>query len=323
MKPVRSLALLALAAACAFADATLEGPMLGLVYDSAMHRLRPVFGIPGAAATGDALDLGVDLSQAAVSPSRAFAVALAGDSNDAALVVWNSGTPSLTKLSGVASGADRILLSPSGNSAAFYFAQAGHVQIVTGLPDNPTVFRDVDLSFLGAAPAGFAVSDSAILVASVADANAPGMYIFAASGDLRRIPLTAGASAIAFLRGSSDVVLADGGNIVLIRDITGTAAATLLSPDPDGTRKPVAVGVSPDNSRAIVADASGTILTLNFAGSPAVSIDCGCTPAGLFGFGQVLRLTEFSKDPLLILDPASAAPRILFVPPPAAGGGAQ
>jgi len=57
------------------------------------------------------------------------------------------------------------------------------------------------------------------------------------------------------------------------------------------------------------------------SGGPAITLDCACTPTGLFRLAgaATFRLTELAGGPLQVLD-ANAAPRIVAVPPPVQAG---
>jgi hypothetical protein len=73
-----------------------------------------------------------------------------------------------------------------------------------------------------------------------------------------------------------------------------------------------------DTVRVLVANAGTANLTiLARDGAPAVSIPCGCQPAGLtrLAGNSVYRLTEPSKDPMWLLDAGAADARIVAVPP--------
>jgi hypothetical protein len=68
----------------------------------------------------------------------------------------------------------------------------------------------------------------------------------------------------------------------------------------------------------LVANAGAANLTiLARDGTPAVSISCGCQPAGLtrLSGNSVYRLTELSKEPVWLLDAGAADARIVAVPP--------
>src|SRR5260370_20859567 len=78
---------LALAAASTVAyPASLEGPRMGMVFDSSMRAIRPILGIPGAAVMGDPLKTILDLRRVAISPQQYYALAAQGEHNELALL---------------------------------------------------------------------------------------------------------------------------------------------------------------------------------------------------------------------------------------------
>ncbi|MGH9663420.1 MAG: hypothetical protein ACRD9L_03235, partial [Bryobacteraceae bacterium] len=146
---MRPLAFFALAGTLLAASQPVSGPVLGYVLDDSAHRVRPLLGIAGASVAGQPLDAGADLYQAAFSPAHDFILALAGDALTPLLIV--PGQPGVP-IKGALSGATQIVLSPQGSSAVLYFKKAATAQILTGLPEAPSVARSVDLSLLPAAP---------------------------------------------------------------------------------------------------------------------------------------------------------------------------
>src|SRR5205807_6208833 len=58
---------------------TVGGPSSGYVFDPSVKVVRQIRGIPGAAIMGEALDLGLAVTSAEVSPRGDSAVALAAD----------------------------------------------------------------------------------------------------------------------------------------------------------------------------------------------------------------------------------------------------
>src|ERR1700730_4673674 len=127
--------------------AQVSAPQLGWVPDGA--RIRPVYGIPAAAAIGPALATDQDFSRIAASPSRNYVLVSAGPTSAQAGVVSIYTTESgLIPLDGAGGAPDIVTLSPRGSGAALWFSSINQVQIVTGLPDAPAI-RQLDASFLG------------------------------------------------------------------------------------------------------------------------------------------------------------------------------
>jgi hypothetical protein len=58
-----------------------------------------------------------------------------------------------------------------------------------------------------------------------------------------------------------------------------------------------------------------TILLIESSGELRGTFTCDCSPAALTRMGSVFRLGEVSEAPLWLLDGASGAGRLVFVPP--------
>ena len=190
--------------------------------------IRPVYGIPAAAAVSAPLDSGQDFDLIAISPNQDFAL-VTGASSGAVLIA----TPgaAATPLPGAASSPDRIVLSPGGSAAALWFASTGHLQIVSGLPGSPSV-REVDATFLGGflegatqrdVPGALAISDDGQwLVGSWSR----GLYAFGPHGEVSRLPIRDYASALAFYAGRQDLALASDFHVL---SVTGVGGANTVS----------------------------------------------------------------------------------------------
>jgi hypothetical protein len=121
------------------------------------------------------------------------------------------------------------------------------------------------------------------------------------------------------LSNTRDALITDRRNheVLLMRDVTGMAEKLTLAGERDGIWGPVAVGVSDDNKRILVANSElSTISMLHLDNGVIKQVSCGTAPSGLHRLGgpSVFRLTDFSEQPLLLLDGGAEEPRTLFVP---------
>jgi hypothetical protein len=313
------------------ADPSVNGfsaPVLGYVVDAA-GSVRKMPGLAGASWLTAPLDFGLKLSASAVSPGQDYILGLAADGRRAMVLPVAGGQGPARPLAGVDPGADRVMLSPSGATAAFYFSPTASLQIVTGLPDAPAGAVSLDLSSLPGPPTAFAVSDDG----SLALASAPtgdGAAVFALSSNAPpRLLLNGGDfAAMAFLRNSPDAVLADRlrNTLYRVRDAGGTAEVVLLASESDGISAPVSVAASSDRSRLFVANSgSATIGSVSAAGGPLALTSCTCSPTTLapLSGNAVFRLTEVSSHPVWLLDADAPEPRLLLLPQAADRGTAQ
>jgi hypothetical protein len=290
------------------AFAQIAAPVLGYLPDGG--RVRPVYGIPAAAVLGPAIDIGRDLDRVAVSPRQNYVLATAAGNGEALLI-----TPgvSAVHLEGAAPGADRIVMSPRGSAAALWFAASSHLQIVSGLPLSPSVL-DLDTTFRGAQPEALAVSDDGQWVAG---AWPDGVYVLGAAGQVNRLPVDAGATALAFFHGRPDLAVATPTAILTIAGVDGSAAPAVVF---NGSLSPVAIALSFDNLRLAAADRGGALLTIDLSTSASAALDCSCSPEGLFPMGgSVFRLTGLGPGALKLFDAATGD--VLFAPLAASAGG--
>jgi hypothetical protein len=294
---------------------------LGFVFDSGSSRMRPLWGVPGASTVGDPVDFGGDVFSSAVSPRQDFIVFLGGPARLAQ--IWMHEAQSVSMLPGVPGGATRVVLSPEGGSAAFYYADTQRVHVVSGLPSAPVASLDADLSALMNPLQSLAVSDDgALLLASegfVSGNAAPSVVVFGAGSVAARIGLSGPATAIAFLSNSHDVLLSSATEAVLVRNAASQTSRIIL---PAAANSAVGVVSSTDGTRGVFANAQSgavSIVSLTSVGAPPFTASCSCTPTGIARTAapSIYRLTEDSGTPVSLLDVSSNQPRLLVIPPAA------
>jgi DNA-binding beta-propeller fold protein YncE len=277
---------------------------LGWVPDGA--RIRPVYGIPAAAAVGAPIPADQDFAQIAASPARNYILVSAADGGTVSIYTTGHG---LVALDGAGSAPDFVVLSPRGSSAALWFSSIHQVQVVTGLPDAPTI-RQLDASLLGSAPAALAVSDDGTWLAGAGPGD---LYAFGPNGEVNRLPVE-NPTALAFFQGTYNLAAAGASGLQTVTGIGGFAVVSnLLAPADSSQPMPVAVAATPDNRTLVLADQSGSVTTIDIASGAATTSDCGCRPQGLFGMGpSAFRLTGLESGAFKLFDAASG--EILFVP---------
>ncbi len=307
MKTKFTLAL-AFATLCALADEQkISGPVLGFVYDANTLRVRPIQGISASAFVGAPLDFGVDLAKAVFPARQNYILAQRSDTGEAIVLSPQTGA---TRKLGVTPGADQIILSPLGDSALFYFSAAKSFQIVTGLPDAPTVSGGANLSTFSNLIAVAISDDGKTILASFPE----GLFTFAPDGSQNRINGNSGGLALAFLNHSQDAVVADSNGILLLHDVAGQALWSVLTTQ---SMSPIAAAISSDNQHAFIADAAAGLLTIDLSSGSTVADACGCLPSGLFPLrgSSLFRLTDLSDKPMTIFDAGGGESRILVIPP--------
>jgi hypothetical protein len=284
--------------------AQVSRPVLGYVPDAG--RIRPVYGLPASAAVGSALDQSRELARIAVSPGQDYVLATAADTGEALLIAPGG---LAARLDGVAAGADRIVMSPSGSAAALWFSATSHLQIVSGLPSAPSVL-DIDAAFRGAAPDALAISDDGQWLAG---SWPDGVYALGAAGQVNRLPLAGAVSALAFFHRRQDLAIATPTAILTIADVGGSAVPAVVYDSTASPLSPLAIAISFDNRRLAEADRAGSVLSVDLSSGVSASFDCGCAPEGLFAMGgSIFRLTGLDPGTVKLFD--AAIGDVLFVP---------
>lgn len=283
--------------------AQVGAPQLGWVPDQG--HIRPVQGIPAAAAVGPALLNAAEFSQIATSPAGNYVLVSAMDTGVVSVYTSDHGP---VALEGAAAAPDSIVLSPRGSAAALWYSSTHQVHIVTGLPDAPRI-RQANAYFLGSAPVSLAVSDDG---AWVAGAWKSGVYAFGSNGEVSRLPADT-ATAVAFFQGTHELAAAGPAGLRTITGMGGFAVATTLLSSGDASLEPVAVAATAGNRALLVADRSGAVTSVDVASRVATTSDCGCLPQGLFGMGSsAFRLTGLEDGAFKLFD--TAVGEILFAP---------
>lgn len=299
----------------------IRGPQLGYVFDKGEGILRPILGVPGAARLGDPLNLGVNLALAEISPKQDYALGVTTEEGGRLVLIafGEAAQPSsLIPLEAAVAGASRIAFSRQGRAAALLFPENQILKILSGLPEAPVLTREIDLRLAGL-PEALALDDEGKLALLAVPEN-QGSRVLAYSQEtgLQSLGIFGKVSA---LKLSADLraLVADRETqqVILIRDLLGSAQRLSLASREDGIHDPVAVEFSREETRVFVANAgSGSIASLSLDGGPATLTFCDCAPAALekLDGDGVFRLTELSAKPLLIFEAGATENRVLFVP---------
>jgi hypothetical protein len=307
-------------------EGPIRGPVLGYVVDPTTLGVRPLPGIPGASYVGNTLPIGFTAKFVEISPSHDYALGVEAGSGDLFVIDLRPEIPAAERLTTVNAGIDRIFHSPLGKAVALYYRQAKQVEILVGLPDEPSRQGRVDLVGMPGVLTALAVSDDGKVLAAASSQGDSGALFAAGPGqELRQAGPLGRASALSFLNDSQDLLVADIGRneVVRIRNIQQGAEWTVLASRQDGLNQPAAVAASRDNRTAFAVDsADRRIAWMPLSGGPVEFVDCPCTPTGLNALaqGSVFRLTSASSAPLYMLDARpqgdglSSRPRVLFIP---------
>lgn len=289
-------------------------PVLGLAYDSSQSAIRPILGIPGAAVLGDAIDFGFPIVAAAISPRDNLALAVAHDQSTR-VVQFQAGISSALKLDAAMASPSQIVFSPSGSAVILYQQASRKLQLVTGLPGNPSV-ADLSLSGVPDPADATAVSDDGrLILLSSPDPTAGQVWLLPTDGSPQLLPFPG--SRLSFRPNSQDVLTATtAGDVYLVRDVTVSADYRQIYAGSGGTSNPVAVSFSPDGTLGYVAAASGILTVIDLASGASNTTDCRCVPAVLqpMSTASIFRISEISGASVILFEGSAATPRTWFVP---------
>jgi DNA-binding beta-propeller fold protein YncE len=294
-------------------------PFLGFIQDSAGAVIWPIIGVPGASVLGNPLELEADISDAIISPTQDFAIAVQKEDRRAVVISLASGSIAFTSIPGTQVGADLIAISPTGSAAAIFSEDSRIIRVVGHLPQAPVVMHEFDASGIPGRGTGIAISDDGAtsLIRFVDDESVTLWMVD--STRAWRIPADR-PSASAFFPNNHDAVVADDAtqSVFLVMDAGATATQLRLTSAPEGINGFSSVAVSADGRQIFLTDdESATLLIVDVETRTSKSVSCQCRPTGLSPLRgkSVYGLTRASRDPVAVLDASSGEPRIVVIPP--------
>ncbi len=294
-----------------------EGPVLGFVFDRASGGVRPILGMAGASLFGEPVVLGIDANRAAISSVGGYVLGTAADTGRVTLFRdFVYGAPGIA-IGNADPAPDRIVLSTNGSAAALFYGDRNAIQVFANLPSSPQFRGEVSLFGLPGPVSALAISDDgeAILAGARNGDGRESVMLLSPGADPRVLGSAGRIAATAFFAGKPDAVFADSaaGSVYWIRNVRGAAEFVAL---PGGEiAKPVALQVTSDDRRILVAGA-GAVASLDLQGSAPTVTRCDCVISGLDRLrgNSVFRVTEVSAAPSWLFDAGTSEPRFLFVP---------
>ena len=296
----------------------LSGPLLGFAFDkhSGFHVIH---GLPGTAVLGPAIEGLAGVRDAAVSSASGYALAIVGEERRLRLVRGLSGAPVAVSIPAVPAGVDAIATSPVGSAAALRYREPNIVLVLRDLPKAPRVAWIQELHGLTQKLDSIAVSDDGevVLAATVGD-DRPSLLRLTQRKGWRYLTSLQESASIAFFVRAADAVIAErqANRVFLLQDAGGEAVIVPLAGRDDGIRQPVAVAVSGDNSRILLANSEPRgVVEFNVETGVASLLESRWNPGRLQRLrgNSVFLLNTPSELPLLLYDGDSRQPRITTV----------
>jgi hypothetical protein len=267
--------------------ARVTSPVLGYVFDSTSKSMRPIAGVPGAAAIEAAVPSASKIEIGFVSQNRRYLIA----STLKGIILTNLETSTSRELESAPSDVALAAWSADGTAVAFW-SRSGEIQLWTGFPDSAT-FR---FSTPAESPSGLAVADGGRYVLYW---NETGLYN--ADGSAVRQLISEQVNSAAYRAGSDDWAAITGSQLLR------SNAEPLLLP----VTKARSVAFT---SKGVLIAGEKAIGVIDDSGSRTMACDCDATATDRLAGTDVFRLTAFDAPSLAIYDGDSPESRILYVP---------
>src|SRR5262245_19143754 len=159
-------------------------PVLTFIVDDT-NKIRPLIGIAGAASVGNPIDIGFSVVRSEVPPAHDYMIATTGATWPVFVQMGGSNitlrtmdsmlhrTPSVSDLPPIS----RIVLSPSGSSAALLSESASKIYVFSNLSQSPTPTGTFDTTALGQ-PTTLAINDDGnAVILGTADGDVGALYL--------------------------------------------------------------------------------------------------------------------------------------------------
>ncbi|HTT61947.1 MAG TPA: hypothetical protein VMG35_08905 [Bryobacteraceae bacterium] len=295
-------------------NAAVLGPVTGYIFDSQMHAIRPMMGIPGAAYLGAPVVSGLDA--ASVSPDGSAALAVQAGQLALYKGLGNA-TPAIVPLTG-GMAADYFAWAPSGTAAAVYSSAVRQAQVFSSLSAPSPAGALIDLSGLAGNVAAMAYDGQRVIL-GVASPNAGGIYVVTPQSAPQLVAAAVNPAGVVLA--GADLYFADKQTrqIWQVRSYATQPAPAVFAADAS-ISAPAALQISADGARLYVANAGSRILGVYdvAARSSVESISLNFVPARLDRFGDasvfLLNTAGQGNTPLYVLTDRLSRRAVYFVP---------
>ena len=293
---------------------TTNGPLLDAWWDSQAQGLRLIYGVPGAAVEGPAIDNDGTYA-GGVACVRGRIAILMTNTGGLFLGALPQGLPA--SLSSEKMSKPQVAFSPSCGAALAFSSDGSRGMLLQGLPGSPT---SKDLSFSTSITAAAVADDGSLLMASPGAGGTVVQFMAAGSTTPQPVTTLTKLGGFAFLSGSDSAILADAGANTVIRASQLAANVSLVSVagPSDGLAHPSAIGTSADGRWAVVANqGSGTLVRIDLSGqSAATRTNCRCAPENLepLAGNLAFRLNAPGTGIVWAYDGSASTPRVAFLP---------
>ena len=291
------------------------GPLLGAWWDPQAAGLRLVYGVPGAAVEGPAIDNDGTYSGASACVRGRIAV-LTTSAGGLFLGALPQGLPSSLTIEKISK--PQIVFSPSCTAALAFSSDGSGGMLLQGLLSRTRCQPHLVSEPISAA----AVADDGSLLTASQSANGTATVQFLTAGSSTARPVTtlSKLGALAFLPGAESAMLADAGanTVIEASQLSGNMNLVSVAGPSDGVAHPFAIGTSADGHWAVVANqGSTTLVRIDLSGqSAAARTICRCLPTMLepLAGNLAFRVSPPGVGTVWAYDGSGSLPRLAFLP---------
>jgi hypothetical protein len=286
-------------------------PLLGHVFDANANALRPMLGTPGAARVAAPVAIEVPLSNAAVRGSSGLALV-----PDLGLYSLGMGQEITSlKISDAIPSFEVASVSLSGGTAVAYSKECQCLQVVTGLPGEPSVARTIPFQTEGAVQALSVSNDGQLVAVSVWNPEVEGQTatgtVSLFRGDQVQILSETRSPGVSFGAQHLTWIEPSRATAVVYQLETGEQSDVAA----DGEGEPALAAFLTD-TRLVLGTRMGSLTVVDLASGERKSAQCACRPEmaeRLLARG-LYRLTGMKTGAVWVLVAEEAEIRTFFIP---------
>ena len=286
-------------------------PVLGFVAENSPVHLRAIVGVPGSASLSDPLPLPDDATLLRLAPDQTYALVQRSSADPVVLRLKTSGGAPI-QLPGALQKPDFIAFSPKGRSVLLYSADTARLQVISGLPNSPSITWDIDTSSFLEQPVDAAISDDSTL-ALFTSTNA--VYRLDRAGVAQQLLSVRQAAALSFLPETTQAAIGDrgAGTFYLLRSDSGPAVQIASGLTEIDKLAPAADG----QSIWFTSPSGKAISSLNLKTAELRTIPLPISPSRLDGLrsrGMFLIATAPGAPTWMLYQPTDGDIQATFVP---------
>ncbi len=304
---------------------SMQAPMLGFVNTTNGGEVRAIFGIPGAAILSQPLALPAGVTNLNFAPGQKYAIVAGASGAPIGVMTFPTANPGpVIEISGAISQPDIVSFSPNGAAAAVYSASEGRLEVVSGLPANPLVAREISSADLPNPVRLLALADDGVTLLE-GGANST-VYWLAVGAGPQLLDTVGDLEGMTFVPQSANALIFDrnGGSLSLLQSVNSAPSNRSLVSGLTGLGGNI--GLQATAGRALITSASTNHLyQINLQSLQVQDLQLPATATMLEPLrtsGKYL-LSWQSGQPAWIVDTSGPTGAVYFVPASVEAGSVQ